>query len=293
MALASHLDVVPAGEGWTRDPFVPTIEGDLLYGRGSGDAKASVAAMLTALADLRSRTLRGRVVALFSFSEETRDATMPLAVPRIGRIDAAIVGEPTNLQAAIAQRGLMMVDLVSRGTQRHAGHAIGDDFTNAVTELAGEILKLDGLLDDRVHELLGTTLVTPTMLSGGISRNVTPPDARVVLDIRSTPAWPHDELEQALRTRLSAEVIVTSRRLVPCETPPGSALLAAARRAAPALTTYGSPTCSDWCYLRHLDALKLGPGTSRRSHTADEAVNISEVTTARRLYARIAEEYLA
>ncbi len=294
LVLASHLDVVPPGEGWTRDPFNPVIEGDLLYGRGSGDAKASVSAMFWAIADIaKGARPAGRAMAVFSYGEETRFATMPQAVERIGRIDAALIGEPTNLQAAVAQRGLMMVDLVAHGDQRHAGYASEGEFGNAITRLAREIVKLDGIVGERVHPVLGVTTVTPTMVDAGVSRNVTPPTARAVLDIRSTPAWTHDELEAALRERLECEVDVTSKRLVPCETPRSSRLLDAIRSASPAVSTYGSPTCSDWCFLRHADAVKIGPGTSRRSHTPDESVNISEVTAARALYAAIIEGYFA
>jgi acetylornithine deacetylase len=292
LAFATHLDVVPPGEGWARDPFVPVIEGDLLFGRGSGDAKASVAAMLHALADLAGRPLAGRALGLFTYGEETRNATMPMAVERAGRLDAALVGEPTNLQLAVAQRGLMMVDLLAHGDQHHAGYAGGNGFVNAIALLAREIVKLDGIVAERIHPVLGMTTVTPTMLEAGVSRNVTPPMARAVLDIRSTPAWSHDELAAALSERLDCEVVVTSTRLVPSETPSGSRLLAAAQSVAPDAECYGSPTCSDWCYLRHLDAIKVGPGTSRRSHTPDESVNLSEVTAARQFYARVAEEYL-
>lgn len=293
LALATHLDVVPPGEGWTRDPFDPVIEGDLLYGRGSGDAKASVASMLHAIADAAHAPIKGRLLGLFTYGEETRDATMPAALARAGRVDAALVGEPTNLQFAIAQRGLMMVDLVAHGDQRHAGYAGEGGFTNAITALSREIVKLDGIVAERVHPVLGFTTVTPTMLEAGVSRNVTPPSARAVLDIRSTPAWTHDELELALRDRLDCEVVVTSKRLIPVETPAGSRLLAAAKAAAPEARSYGSPTCSDWCYLAGVDAIKVGPGTSRRSHTPDESVDIPEVIAARALYARIAERYLA
>ncbi len=296
LALASHLDVVPPGEGWTRDPFTPVIEGDLLYGRGAGDAKASVSAMFWALADLAARggPARGRLLGIFAYGEETREATMPLAVPRAGRLDAALIGEPTNLEFSVAQRGLMMVDLVAHGDQRHAGYATaGGDFTNAITALARELVKLDGIVAERVHPVLGVTIVTPTMLEAGVSRNVTPPVARAVLDIRSTPAWSHEALAAALVERLDCEVVVTSTRLVPCETPADSRLLAVARAVRPEAVPYGSPTCSDWCFLQHLDAIKVGPGTSRRSHTPDESVNLSEVTAARAFYARVAEEYLA
>jgi acetylornithine deacetylase len=285
---------VPPGEGWTRDPFTPAVEGDRLYGRGSGDAKASVSAMTLAAADLAGRIGRGRLLVIMGYGEETRNTTMGTAVSRCGPIDAAIVGEPTNLDVAVAQRGLMMADLIARGDQRHAGYA-GDDgpFVNAITALARDLARLDGLLGERTHPMLGATTVTPTMLTAGVSRNVTPPAAKAVLDIRSTPAWPHDELARALKERLSCELVITSDRLVPCETPEASRLVDIARRVRPSLTTFGSPTCSDWVFVRHVDAIKCGPGTSRRSHTADEYVDLPEVTAARAFYSAVAKEFLA
>jgi len=294
LAFLSHLDVVPPGEGWTRDPFTPVLEGDRLYGRGSGDAKASVAAMTLAAADVVGALGRGRLIVIMGYGEETRNTTMGGAVGRVGRIDAAVVGEPTNLRAAVAQRGLMMADLIGRGDQRHAGYA-GDDgaFTNAITVLARDLARLDGLVNERTHPILGLTTVTPTMLTAGVSRNVTPPAAKAVLDIRSTPSWPHDELARALAARLECELVITSDRLVPCETPADSPLLGAVRRVHPSIATFGSPTCSDWVFVRHADAIKCGPGTSRRSHTPDEYVDVPEVTAARSFYAGVAKEYLA
>jgi acetylornithine deacetylase len=293
LAFISHLDVVPPGEGWTRDPFVPTVEGDRLYGRGSGDAKASVAAMTLAAADLAGKLRAGRLLVILGYAEETKATTMAPAVSRAGPVDAAIIGEPTNLAAAVAQRGLMMADLVAHGDQRHAGYAATDrDFSNAIVALARDLARLEGIVAERPHPILGLTTVTPTMLQAGVSRNVTPPTAKAVLDIRSTPAWPHPELAAALRQRLESELVITSDRLVPCETPPDSRLLAAAQRVRPGLETFGSPTCSDWVFVRQCDALKCGPGTSRRSHTADEYVDLPEVTAARAFYARLAQEYL-
>jgi acetylornithine deacetylase len=294
LAFISHLDVVPPGEGWTRDPFTPFVEGSRLYGRGSGDAKASVAAMTLAAADVAGALASGRLLVIMGYGEETRHTTMGTAVARAGTIDAAVVGEPTNLEAAVAQRGLMMADLVARGDQRHAGYAAQDGgFSNAITELAANLTRLDGMVSERVHPILGHTTVTPTMLSAGVSRNVTPPVATAVLDIRSTPAWPHDELAKALQERLGCELVITSDRLVPCETPPASRLLGAARRVRPSIATFGSPTCSDWVFVRSADTIKCGPGTSRRSHTADEYVDLPEVTAARAFYGALAKEYLA
>jgi len=296
IALVSHLDVVPPGVGWTRDPFTPVIEDGRLYGRGSGDAKASVAAMMCAARDISNTggLESGRLLLILGFGEETKHTTMGQAVAASGEIDAAIVGEPTNLELAIAQRGLMMVDLVAEGDQRHAGYAAADgEFRNAALLLAGDLLKLDHLFDSRSHPVLGRTTVTPTMLEAGVGRNVTPPVAKAVLDVRSTPNWTHEEIAEVLERELSSTVVVTSRRLVPCETPAGSRLLDVARRVRPEAMVFGSPTCSDWVFLRQADAIKCGPGTSRRSHTPDECVDLEEVTAARRFYADVVRAYLA
>jgi acetylornithine deacetylase len=164
---------------------------------------------------------------------------------------------------------------------------------NAAVVLAKDLVKLESLFQERQHPVLGTVTATPTMLEAGVSRNVTPPVAKATLDVRSTPAWTHGEIAERLRDSLASDVVVTSQRLVPCETPEGSRLLAAARRVHPDAAQFGSPTCSDWVFLRHADALKCGPGTSRRSHTADEYVDLPEVGAARAFYADLAREYLA
>jgi acetylornithine deacetylase len=296
LALVSHLDTVPAGAGWTREPFTPTIEGTRLYGRGSGDAKASVAAMLLAARDLaeRGRPDAGRVLLVFGYGEETKNTSMERAVERLGAVDAAVIGEPTNLDIAVAQRGLMMVDLIARGDQGHAAYASGNGerAVNAAVVLARDLVRLESLFAERTHPVLGLATATPTMLEAGVGRNVTPPFAKAVLDVRSTPAWSHQEIAERLREALGSEVVVTSQRLVPCETPQGSRLLAAAGRVRPAAKHFGSPTCSDWVFLSHADAIKCGPGTSRRSHTPDEYVDLPEVAAARAFYADLAREYL-
>jgi acetylornithine deacetylase len=295
LALVSHLDVVPPGEGWTQDPFQPSIKDGRLYGRGSGDAKASVAAMLSAARDVAGtkQPLRGTLLLIFGYGEETRHTSMPDAVASVGTIDAAVIGEPTSLDFAVAQRGLMMLDVIARGTQRHAAYATEDGgFSNAIDVLAKDLALLATLCQDQPHPVLGHPTITPTMLESGVSRNVTPPVARAILDVRSTPCWTHAALAETIAAALQSEVVVTSDRLVPCETPPGSQLLAAASRVRPDARRYGSPTCSDWVFLRHCDAFKCGPGTSTRSHTPDECVDIADVTEARRFYAELVREYL-
>jgi acetylornithine deacetylase len=293
LALVSHLDTVPPGEGWTRRPFAAETEGGRLYGRGASDAKASVAAMITAAADAEEDgRLKGRLLVVLGFCEETSESTMAEALQVCGRLDAAVVGEPTRLDFAVAQRGLMMVDLVAHGTQGHAGHAHGMGFRNALVELSRDLVRLDGLFGDREHPLLGRVTATPTTAEAGVGRNVTPPTARALLDVRSTPDWTHAEIAERLRATLGSEVVVVSERLVPCQTPSTSRLLDAARRARPAGRCYGSPTCSDWVFLKDVDVVKCGPGDSRLSHAPNEWVALSEVRAARAFYATLAQEYL-
>src|SRR5687768_17237148 len=292
LALVSHLDTVPPGDGWTRDPFDPAIEDGRLYGRGSGDAKASAAVMVAAAADVaaRGRPARGRLVVVLGFREETPHTTMPLLVPTLGSVEAAVIGEPTNLDLATAQRGVLWVDLVAQGTQIHAGRA-GDRQPNAIAILARDVLALEGVGRGRPHPVLGDPTITPTRIEGGVARNVTAPISRASLDVRTTPAWSHSELIRAIRERVAADVEVVSDRLVPCETPLGSRLVAAARSVRPSAREYGSPTCSDWVWFRGIDAVKCGPGTSARSHGPDECVEVDEVREARAFFAALAEAW--
>ena len=129
------------------------------------------------------------------------------------------------------------------------------------------------------------------MIESGVARNVTAPVARASLDVRTTPAWSHAELVAAIRERVTAEVEVVSDLLVPCETPPGSRLVAAARAVRPEAREYGSPTCSDWVWFRDVDAIKSGPGTSARSHGPDECVEVDEVASARTFFAALVEAW--
>ena len=296
LALASHLDVVPAGEGWRRAPFDPSLEEGVIYGRGAADAKASVAAMLLAARDLAGSggPGRGRLLVLLSLGEESRSPSMPAAVERAGPIDAAIVGEPTGLDFAVAQRGLLIAELRARGAQHHAAHPPAPDGPKEPSRRSRPTSSVSrGCFTSRAHPLLGQARATPTMLSAGVARNVSPGEATAVLDVRTTPDWTHAEIVSELQGALRSEVRVLSERLVPCATPEGSRILACARGIRPASRLFGSPTCSDWVFLRQFDVLKCGPGDSRQSHGPDECVRVDEVAEARRFYGALAREYLA
>ncbi len=298
LLFASHLDTVPPGEGWSCDPYEGKVAEGWLTARGAVDAKASVAAMAVAAARLAAAggPGRGRLVVLATYSEETRDTTMPEALRRLGSPPhAAVIGEPTGLEPCIAQRGQLLLRLIWTGEQLHAGWVAGREPrpVNAIERAAADLLQISGLSLPLRHQSLGAVAFTPTMLSAGVARNVTPPRCEAVLDIRTTPSYGHDEVIAAVRATVAAEVEVISDRLVPAETPAGSALLAALRRVRPQALPFASPTCSDWVFLRGVDAVKLGPGDSRQSHRPDERIALDEVCRAAELYAELAVEVLA
>lgn len=298
LLFASHLDTVPPGDGWTVDPYAGVVEGGRLTARGAVDAKASVSAMTAAAARLLADggPAKGRLVVLATYSEETRDTSMPRALERLGALpDAAVIGEPTALEPCVAQRGQLLVELHWDGDQVHAGWAAGrtPPPVNAIAAAARDLVALGELGLDRIHPLLGPVAVTPTQLTAGVARNVTPPTCVAMLDIRTTGEYEHSEIVDLLAAKLSARVEVYSDRLVPAETPAGSKLLAAVRAVRPRSSVIASPTCSDWVFLRSVDAVKLGPGESRLSHTADEHIELDEVRDGAGLYRDIAGEYLS
>jgi len=297
LLMASHLDTVPPGDGWSVPPHAGVVNDGRLMARGAVDAKASVSAMAAAAAELNADEgpATGRLVVLATYSEETRDTSMPAALELLGEPpDAAVVGEPTSLAPCIAQRGQLLLELHWEGDQVHAGWAAGRQPPpiNAINRAARDLKNLESLVFDRTHPLLGTVAVTPTQLEAGVARNVTPPSCWAMLDIRTTPAYEHAEVVAMIRDRVSARVEIYSDRLVPAETPADSRLLSVVMAARPEAAPFASPTCSDWVFLRHLDTIKLGPGDSRRSHTADEWIELAEVQAAAQLYASIAKEYL-
>ena len=296
LLLASHLDTVPAGDGWARDPHGAEIADGFLHGRGAVDAKGSVAAMAAAAATLvhQGRPKRGRLLVLATYREETLHTSMPVALARSARPDAAIVGEPTRLEPCVAQRGLIVLRLHWRGTPRHAGWAAEapGERDNAVEDAAADLAALASLSLDRSHPVLGKVSVTPTRIEGGSANNVVPDRCSAVLDIRTTPLYEVDEVIAAVRSRVRAEIEVASTRCLPCETPIDSRLLSAIRTVRPGARPFGSPTASDWISLRTVDTVKLGPGDSRLSHTNEERVPVDEIVEATHLYAAIAKEYL-
>jgi len=289
LLVCSHHDTVPATSAWTRPPWTPTIEGGRMYGLGANDAKGCLSAMAVACAT--ARTGRGRIVFAAVCEEEVGRGGLEAFLPGLPAPDSAIIGEPTGLDIATAQNGLLILDATVRGRAGHAARPHLAD--NPIPRLARDLLAVDALRLDREHPVAGRTTHAVTVVKAGERHNVIPAEATYTVDLRTTAAYSHAELADLVRGAVSADVVVRSDRFHPVATPPDARILAAARVARPEARLFASPTLSDWAHLRDVPAIKWGPGLSEVSHTADEWVELGMVEAAVDAYRRAIEEYLA
>ncbi|RYZ24629.1 MAG: M20/M25/M40 family metallo-hydrolase [Chitinophagaceae bacterium] len=278
--LNSHHDTVRPAPGYTRDPFSPDIEDDRLYGLGSNDAGASLVALLGAFLYFYGKGLPFNLVFAATAEEEISGAGgISSVLDRLGPIDGALVGEPTGMQLAVAERGLVVIDALVTG---RAGHAARNEGENAILKAMADIARLQQGLFTRVSPLLGPVSATVTVIeTENKAHNVVPGTCRYVIDLRVNEFYTLEEAVDLLRNELQAELAPRSLRL-------RSSIIAGDHplvRAGIALgrNTYGSPTLSDKA-LMPFPALKIGPGDSARSHTADEYILLSEIREAITLY---------
>jgi acetylornithine deacetylase len=296
LLLDTHLDTVPPAPGWTRDPWdVEEVEGGQIFGLGSNDAKAAVAAMTAAFLAWLDVDLPFTLALALVEGEETRgtgtQAVLAALAERGETIEAAVVGEPTGLDLAVAQKGLMVLELRTRGEACHAAHAATLGAANAVRRLARDLVALEGIDFGLSHPRLGPITLEPTQVQAGTARNVVPAEATAILDVRTTPSLPREEIVERVRQAVRGEVRVLSDRLLPRETPDGAPLVEAARRARPEARLFGSATLSDMVFLNGTPAVKCGPGKTERSHTPDEHVFASEILDGARFYTRLIGAY--
>jgi acetylornithine deacetylase len=291
----THLDTVPPAPGWTREPWdVQSIDG-MVYGLGANDAKASVAAMTAAFLAFREADLPFTLALALVEGEETRGTGTEAVLAELARRGtppaAAVVGEPTGLDLAVAQKGLMVLELVARGDACHAAHAAALGARNAARALARDLVALERVDFGPPHPRLGPITLEPTQLRAGTARNVVPGEAAAVLDVRTTPALSRREVVERIQRMVAGEVRVLSDRLVPRETAESAQLVEAARRARPEAGLRGSATLSDMVFMEGIPAVKCGPGNSERSHTPDEYVLESEILEGARFYTRLVRAF--
>lgn len=295
LLLDTHLDTVPPVPGWTRDPWdVEAVADGRVVGLGANDAKASVAAMVAAFLAFAGLDLPFTLALALVEGEETRGTGTQAVLAELARrgleIEAAVVGEPTGLDVAVAQKGLMVLELVARGDACHAANAHALGAANAARLLARDLVALEGIDFGPAHPHLGPVTLEPTQVRAGTARNVVPGEATAVLDVRTTPALPAAEILRRVSERVRGEVRVLSDRLTPKETPRAAAIVQAACRVRPEARVFGSPTLSDMVFLG-APAIKCGPGRSERSHTPDEFVLEEEILDGARFYTRLIGAY--
>ncbi|MFL6193230.1 MAG: M20/M25/M40 family metallo-hydrolase [Thermoanaerobaculia bacterium] len=291
----THLDTVPPVPGWTRDPFAAESVDGKVYGLGSNDAKASVAAMTAAFLAFREADLPFTLALALVEGEETKGTGTEAVLAELSRRGtppaAAIVGEPTGLDLAVAQKGLMVLELVARGDACHAANAAALGAANAVRRLARDLVALERVDFGPPHARLGPVTLEPTQLKAGTARNVVPGEATALLDVRTTPALSPREVVERIGRVVEGEVRVLSERLRPRETAESDPLVEAALEARPEARLFGSATLSDMVFLEGIPAVKCGPGRTERSHTPDEYVLESEILDGSRFYARLVRAF--
>ena len=287
LLLNSHLDTVRPGTSWTRDPFEPSIQDGVLYGLGSNDAGGALVMMASAFLHLRQfKDLSHNIMFAATAEEEISGANgMALLAPKV---DIAIVGEPTQMNMAIAERGLIVLDCEARGK---TGHAARGEGVNALYAAMPDIEWFRTFEFERVSEQLGRVSMTVTQINSGSQHNVVPDSCTFVVDVRTTDAYTNEEVVEIIKQHVICSVAPRSLRLRPSSIDATHPFVVAGKGLG--MSTYGSPTMSDQCLLPpNTPSLKIGPGDSARSHTPDEYIKLSEVDEGIALMNTLLERYL-
>ncbi|WP_417015264.1 M20 family metallo-hydrolase [Alistipes sp.] len=279
LLLNSHHDTVRPAASYTRDPYAPTIEEGRLYGLGSNDAGASVVTLAETFLTFRRRRLPFNLIVALSAEEECMgEHGMRALLPVLGHIDMALVGEPTGMQAATGERGLVVLDCTAHG---RSGHAARGEGINALYIALDDIARLRGFRFERESRLLGPIGIAVTQIEAGTQHNVVPDTCRFVVDVRTTDAYTNEETVEILRAAIRSEAVPRSTRIRAAAVGDDHPLVSAAR--AVGRQTFVSPTTSDRT-LMPFPSLKMGPGESSRSHSADEFILVDEIDQALGIY---------
>lgn len=283
LLLNSHLDTVPAGPSWTIPPHPPTERDGRIFGLGANDAKASVAAMITAVAGLRDEIARsgGTVILALTCNEEMGRQGLETIVDDLKPLDAGIIGEPNGMGICVAQRGSVSLHLSWKGKSAHAAHGSPD---NAMKKALEDLLALENLDWPKSDPLLGKARCEVTQIHAGDRINVIPDKVTASVDIRYGAAYEAAEIVRIVAETVRGEVKVHSDRRVAVATDADAAIVRAARSAQPGAALVSSGTSSDWVFLKGIDAIKMGPGDTKVSHTADEFIPTAEVSRGTKIY---------
>ena len=284
--LNSHHDTVKPNPGYTRDPFSPDEEDGKLYGLGSNDAGGCLVSLINTFVHFYSRENLTYNFCIATTAEEEISGLdgLELVYPDLGPIDFAIVGEPTLLDIAVAEKGLMVVDCTAKGK---AGHAAREEGDNAIYKAIKDIEWIKDYRFDKVSPHLGNMKMSVTIINAGHQHNVVPETCTYTIDVRITEMYTNEEVLEVLKNNLISEVKPRSVRLRPSFMDINHPLVKAAIKFG--AKPYGSPTTSDQALIP-VPSVKMGPGDSGRSHTANEFIFINEIGQGITRYIQILEE---
>ncbi|GAB4133563.1 MAG: M20 family metallo-hydrolase [Bacteroidia bacterium] len=273
LLLNSHLDTVKPVSGWTKDPFNPVINENRLYGLGSNDAGGSLVSLLMTFLHFYSENdLPFNILFAATAEEEISGKNgIESVLDDFINVHFAIVGEPTQMKMAIAERGLLVLDICCKGI---SGHAARNEGKNAITTAVNEIAALNNYSFRKTSEILGDVKMNITMIEAGKQHNVIPDTCRYTADIRLNECYTHAEIMEELKNVIHSEMTPRSFRIKPSFIDTSNILYQAG--IACGLKPFASPTTSDMALIP-VPSIKIGPGDSARSHTADEFIHISEI----------------
>ena len=287
LLLNSHHDTVKPNAAYTRDPFLPTVEDGKLYGLGSNDAGGCLVGLLAAFTYFyeQENLAYNLVIAATAEEENSGENGIAFLLPLLPKIDVAIVGEPTLLDLAIAEKGLVVLDAVVKGTPGHAAHTQNTE--NPINKALQELSWFDSFQFPKLSEALGAVKMTVTQINAGSQHNVVPAELHFVVDVRVTDAYTNQEVLDLVQAHSNCEIKARSLRLNSSSIDPTHPLVKAGVKLGK--NTYGSPTLSDQSRLI-CQSLKLGPGDSLRSHSADEFIYVQEVMDGVEFYIKLLKE---
>lgn len=285
LLLNAHIDTVKPVASYTRNPYEPSLEDGTLYGLGSNDCGGGLVSLLQVFRELSaSERCPYNLVYLASAEEEVSGKDgISRALPLLPHVDVAIVGEPTGMQPAVAEKGLMVVDITAHGK---SGHAARNEGVNAIYEALDDLCWIRSHRFDRVSRFLGPTKMQATVVNAGTQHNVVPDECKIVVDVRTNELYTNEEVFDIISSHCKSECRARSFRLHSSRIDLNHPLVE--RCVALGLQPFGSPTLSDQA-LMPFASLKLGPGQSARSHSADEYIKVSEIEHAIGLYLRLLE----
>ncbi len=301
LLLNAHIDTVKPVSTWTRDPFLPIVEDDRLYGLGANDCGGGLVSLLQVYRILTMHNAQctmhnaqctmhnaqsANLIFLASAEEEVSGKDgISRVLPLLPKVDVAIVGEPTGMQPATAEKGLMVIDGYAHGK---SGHAAREEGVNAIYEALDDLVWLRDYRFRKSSPLLGATKMTVTVVEAGTQHNVIPDELHFVIDVRTNEYYQNEYLFEFLRKHVKkCELKARSFRLHSSSIPESHPLVQRCLQLG--LTPFGSPTLSDQA-LMPFPSFKLGPGQSARSHSADEYICLSEIREAISLYLKLLQE---